>query len=603
MSRNRNDTIVGGIRRGWALVEPATRQRLRVVMFCSVLIAFLDTAALLLVYGLITLLSAGGQEPSGVAGTLVRLLGMGISDRFDRALVLLAITSALFVVRSLLSVLNMWLALGAVNTGQAGLLRRLLVGHALSPHLSQIERNSSEMLRTLSFSVDQVSVGVVGSSVGIVSSLAISLAVAVALFLSSPFVALSVTVYFALISVAWTRGVRDALKRRGEGVQNLQEQRFRLVMQGLGAAKELRLRGRATFYAETAVATTRRMNSAMRGVAVLNYGLRGMLETALVTGTLIVVAVAGATNGRASTLPAVGLVLAAALRLLPALNQVISLGNAVQYNLPAIGLLERELEGFDRMQAQAPTQRRDVSMPFSRELRLENVTFRYPTRERDALAGVSLAIRPGESVGIVGPTGSGKSTLLDVLLGMLDPVGGDVILDGEPLPERREAWQRTIGYVPQDVYIVDDTLRANIALGWSGSEVDEGAVLDAIRLAELEEVVASLPDGLDTMLGERGVRLSGGQCQRVGIARALYTRPSVLVLDEATSNLDRDTEARIVDTLARLSGDLTMVVVTHRVASVRRCDRLVYLEDGAIKAVGTFAEVAAHVPELSGVHA
>ncbi len=594
------DTVLGGIRRAWSLVEPQTRKRLRAVALFGVAISFLDTAALLLVYGLITILSNAHGETAGVTGWLTRLLGIDHSSQYKRALVLLSITAVLFVGRSLLSILNQWLVLGAIQRGQVGLLGRLLIGHALSPHLLRIERNSSEMLRTLSFSIDQVTFGVVGATVYIVSNLAIALAVAAALFLSSPLVALTVTVYFTLLSVGWTRSVRGAFRRRGESVQELQEERYRLLMQGFASAKELQLRGRALFYAETAIAATRKINSAMRGVGVLSGSIGTMLQTALVTGTVLVVVVAGATGGEASMLPAVGLVMAAAFRLLPALNQLISLSNTIQYNLPSIGLLEGELESFERAGVPTAAQLSAPRIPLRRELRLDGVSFRYPTRERPALEDVDLVVRPGEAVGIIGSTGAGKSTLLDIVLGILDPDTGEILLDGEPVRTLRQGWQLSIGYVPQDVYLVDDTLRANVALGWRGDDIDDEAVLEAIRLAELDEVVANLPDGLETMLGERGIRLSGGQRQRVGIARALYTRPSVLVLDEATSNLDHATEARIVETLGRLAGGVTMVIVAHRISTVSRCDRILCLEAGREKKTGTFDEVAAAAPELFG---
>lgn len=596
------ETMIGGVRRAWALVEPATRKRLRAVAAFGIGISFIDTAALLLIYGLVTILTGGAQKPTGVTAWATHLLGIDDSSRYKRALILLSITAVLFVGRSILSVLNSWLVLGAVNTGQAGLLTRLLIGHALSPHLLRVERNSSKTLRTLSYSIDQVTFGVVGASVGMVANLAISLAVATALFLSSPFVAVTVTVYFALITVVWTRSVRGAYARRGESVQALQEERYRLVMQGFGAAKELQLRGRALFYAETAIAATRKINAATRGVGVLNNSVQSMLQTALVTGTVLVVAVAGATGGRASVLPAVGLVLAAAFRLLPALNQVIYLVNTVQYNLPAIGLLEGELANFERAGVSTASRLPVARIPLGRELRLEDVSFRYPTRELPALQGVSLAVRRGEAVGIVGTTGAGKSTLLDVMLGFLDPDTGDVLLDGKPLRTQRQGWQQSIGYVSQDVYLVNDTLRANVALGWRGDDIDDEVVLEALHLAELDDVLANLPDGLETVVGERGVRLSGGQRQRVGIARALYTRPSVLVLDEATSNLDHATETRIVETLARLAADVTMIIVAHRVSTVSHCGRVICLEDGTVRTTGTFAEVAAAVPELFGVN-
>ena len=383
------------------------------------------------------------------------------------------------------------------------------------------------------------------------------------------------------------------MTRRGRIVQELSAERYRLVIQGLAAAKELQLRGRALFYAEGAVARTRGINAAQRVANVANGSLRYMLETSLVLGAVLVVGVAGATSGRDAVLPAVGLMLAGAFRLLPALNQILALTNTIQFGHGALGFVERELEVFgpyaSPTEPEATTQA--LAHRLEREVLLDEVWFRYPTREAPAIRGLSFEIPAGQSFGIIGKTGSGKSTLLDVILGILEPDSGAVLVDGVPLVQRREPWQRSIGYVPQDVYLVDDTLRANVALGWYSDDVDDDRVHEAVGLAELDEVVASLPDGLDTRVGERGVRLSGGQRQRVGLARALYTRPSVLVLDEATSNLDQVTERQIVETLTELQGGLTMIIVTHRIASVRNCDRILHLEEGSMRALGSFEAV------------
>lgn len=588
-------SLTGGIRRAWRLVGPRERKRLKLVAVYGVLIAGLDTFALLLVYGLVNLLN--DQDVTGVAGSVIGALGVTGSDRYHSALILLGITSGLFVARSLLSVLGLWLTIGATNAAQVDLIRRLLVGHARAPQLLRLERNSSQTLRTIMSSVDQLVSGVVSSSVLLVSNGAVAVAVAIGLVLSSPLVALAVTVYFALVAVCWARVVRGALERRGRRAQQLQEERFRLVLQGLSAAKELQLRGRALFYAESAVARTRSLNAATRTAGVANGSLRYMLEAALVIGAVLVVGVAGLTSGRDAALPAVGLVLAGAFRFLPALNQILFLYNQVQYSSAAAELVEREVEMFEPFAS--GTREADVTpIRFGQALRLDEVSFRYPTRETPALDRVTLEVRPGEAFGIVGPTGSGKSTLLDVILGVLEPTSGTVSLDGKPLDTCREGWQRSIGYVPQDVYLVDDTLRANVALGWQGEEIDEERVWQSIELAGLATVVPALPDGLDTVVGERGVRLSGGQRQRVGIARALYTGPTVLVLDEATSNLDHGTELQIVETLAALHGGVTMIVVTHRTPSVRHCDALLYLENGRVRATGTFDEVGRSVPEF-----
>ena len=597
MSSANDNTMIHGIRRAWGLVRPRERRRLRLVSVYGVLIALLDTVALVLVYALINVLN--DQSVAGIAGSVVNDLHLSGHSRYQTALILLAITAALFIARSLLSVLGLWLTIGASNDAQADLFSRLLVGHARAPQLMRLERNTSETLRTILTSVDQVTSGVVGGSVSLVSNAAVALAVALGLFLANPVVAVAVTVYFVVIAITWTRLVSGALARRGQRAQELQEERYRLIMQGISAAKELQLRGRSLFYAEGAVGRTRGINAAMRGTGVANGSLRYMLETSLVLGAVLVVAVAGLANGSSAALPAVGLVLAGAFRLLPALNQVLFLSNMVQFSSSATGFVEEELHTFGAFASEsAPQKHPEMPYRFTDELRLDRVTFQYPTRTEPALRDVSLVVRPGESVGIIGPTGSGKSTLLDVILGLLEPESGLILLDGAPLAERCETWQRSIGYVPQDVYLVDDTLRANVALGWYGTEIDDAAVADAVRLAGLTDVITALPNGVDTVVGERGVRLSGGQRQRVGLARALYTRPSVLVLDEATSNLDQPTEHRIVDTLAELQGGLTMIIVTHRTASVRHCDHLLYLENGTIRATGTLRQIRTSVPEF-----
>jgi ABC-type multidrug transport system fused ATPase/permease subunit len=266
--------------------------------------------------------------------------------------------------------------------------------------------------------------------------------------------------------------------------------------------------------------------------------------------------------------------------------------NSVQSNGYALSLVENDLETFGQYAAAADTASGDepdvAPRPLTRSLRFDRIIFQYPNRAEPAVRDVSFAITAGESIGVLGPTGSGKSTLLDLMLGFLPPDSGSITVDGIPMESCRGGWQRSIGYVPQDVYLVDDSIRVNVALGWRGADIDDDAVTSAVRLAELEEVVRDLPDGLETIVGERGVRLSGGQRQRLGLARALYVRPSVLVLDEATSNLDITTERRIVTTLGALGGGLTTIVVTHRLSTIRDFKHVIYLDKGCIVFEGTF---------------
>jgi ATP-binding cassette subfamily C protein len=246
-----------------------------------------------------------------------------------------------------------------------------------------------------------------------------------------------------------------------------------------------------------------------------------------------------------------------------------------------------------------------------RTLACEAVSFGYDGGPLLALDRVSFTINRGESIGIVGPTGAGKSTLVDVLLGLLSPTSGRVLIDGEPLEGRERAWQRQIGYVSQNIYLLDDSLRRNIAFGIPDSAVDEAKLSAAVAHARLDEVVAGLPSGLDTIVGENGIRLSGGQRQRVAIARALYHDPAVLFFDEATAALDNQTEREVTDAIAHLRqashlrqdsggqagghatvhGPRTVIAIAHRLSTVRHCDRLIYLRDGRVAGLGTFQEL------------
>jgi ABC-type multidrug transport system fused ATPase/permease subunit len=236
---------------------------------------------------------------------------------------------------------------------------------------------------------------------------------------------------------------------------------------------------------------------------------------------------------------------------------------------------------------------RGAPLPFRRALTLHDVQFQYPAAETAALRGIDLKIAAGATVGFIGGSGAGKSTLVDVILGLLTPQHGSVRVDGVDVRTNLRGWQDNIGYVPQNIYLTDDTLRRNIAFGLADAEIDELAVQRALRAAQLEQFIAELPRGLETFVGERGVRLSGGQLQRIGIARALYHDPPVLVLDEATSALDTITEREVMDAVRALHGRKTVIIVAHRVTTVEHCDRLYRLEAGKIVGAGDPAHMIA----------
>ena len=306
----------------------------------------------------------------------------------------------------------------------------------------------------------------------------------------------------------------------------------------------------------------------------------------MIGGVSIILFATGSPNNALTVLGVFG---AAALRALPTLNRVSA--NLATMRTGRIGLeivLSSTAE-LDQRGTHVETPIDDT--PYRGNIELRNLSFRYADSATDVLTDLSLRIRENATTAFVGSSGAGKSTLLDLVLALQDPTSGTIECGGRSIFADRAAWYAGLGVVPQDVFLVNDTLRSNIAFGVPPERVDHDRVAEVIRMSQLGELVQTLPDGLDTVVGERGVRLSGGQRQRLGLARALYRRPRVLVLDEATSALDNATEYEIAETLRGLQGSMTILIVAHRLSTVRGADTLVFLKDGRIEATGTFTEV------------
>jgi ABC-type multidrug transport system fused ATPase/permease subunit len=337
---------------------------------------------------------------------------------------------------------------------------------------------------------------------------------------------------------------------------------------------------------------------AVRRREILGGLPRYILEILFILGMGLILLTSALSAGPGAGSHTVGLTalfVAAGFRILPSVTGLLGNVNSVRFGTHFLDVIHREAVATREHVESEPTV---SSMPFQHELRVEDVSFRYPGAREDTLISVSLTIAHGCSTALVGGSGAGKTTLLDVILGLHDPLRGRVTVDGRDIAGSKRGWQKDIAYVPQDVYLLDATLAENIAFDREACEIDPGRLQHAIERAQLEELVMELPLGTKTPIGEKGSRLSGGQRQRVGIARALYLEPELLVLDEATSALDNETEHRINETIRALHGSITVLVVAHRLSTVRHADQVVFMKSGRVQSIGTFDELRAENAEF-----
>lgn len=520
---------------------------------------------------------------------------LGLVTVFGLALV------SVFVIKNLYLLLVQYVQASYIYGRQIRLENQLFETYLRRPWIFHLQHNSSQLIHAVSVEVSQVFTHVV-TSVFVIAVEALSLFVmAILLVVIEPVAVPAVGLILGITSITFYRLIHKRATRVGERQRKMQADMLQAVQQGLGGVKESRLLGSEDYFVRE---YTRRSNPFARSLVLhrmLGLAPRYVLET---TGILALVLITVAMYARGADekqiLPVLGALAVAAVRILPSTSHIIGSISLIRFVKPSVDALWKALAPWPG-DGKLGTKGRSIEpLPFKTELRLKDVHYTYPSAARPSLSKVNLTIKCGESIAFVGGSGAGKTTIVDVLIGLLTPEKGSIEVDGEPLREGAtiERWQRAIGYIPQVVFLSDDTIRRNIAFGIDDADVDEERLKKAVAAARLDDLVSTLPEGLETFVGERGVRLSGGQRQRIGIARALYLDPKVLVLDEATSSLDGVTEREIVDAIERLRTTRTMIIVAHRLSTVRSCDRLVLMSQGEIVDIGSWDELAQRSPDF-----
>ncbi len=468
----------------------------------------------------------------------------------------------------------------AHNAG-ARLSSRLAEGYLALPYRYHLQRRSSELVRNAQQTVVELSQQCFLQVIIVIAEGLVILGLLAVMLIVAPIPTLIAIAVMGSTAVVLLKTVQPRLRNLGEEAQEQRMLTLATLQQALMGIRDIKVLGVGRAFAQVYRASYDRLARAMYLRGTILDLPRLVIETSLIAFILVLFAVSIASDAATQELLAtLGLFAYAGLRIQPSLQKLIGGLNSVRYSAQAVDDVAADLRLIEVLEPE----RTDVApFPFTEEIRLEDVSFTYEGADRPAIRDVNLRIRRGEMIGVCGPTGGGKTTLIDLITGLLEPTKGRVTVDGQDIAAHREAWFRNLGVVPQTVYLIDDSLLRNIALGIADGEVDKEALASASAAAQLSEVVLELPDGLNTIVGERGVRLSGGQRQRIAIARALYRDPPVLILDEGTSALDAKTESILVSALDQLREDRTIVMIAHRLSSLQGCDRLIHVEGGRIR--------------------
>jgi ABC-type multidrug transport system fused ATPase/permease subunit len=467
----------------------------------------------------------------------------------------------------------------------------LFLGYLLQPYSFHLRRNSALLLRNIQGEVGTFN-GISQSVISLLIEFSAALGIALMLLIIEPVGATVVTFFLLLSGYGFHLATKKRLLAWGRKRQMHEGEMNQHLIQGLNGVKEVKLIGKEGYFLTQFDKHNIERGKITSKQTTLQQVPRTYLELLAVMGLAALVILMMLQHKPLHLLvPTLGIFVAAAFRMIPSANRIMSLISQIRYAQPVVELLYNEFVMIENTRKELEASNTGAGLQFAHDIKVDHLVFSYFGTHTNALNDVSLTIKKGESVGLIGHSGSGKSTLVDVLLGLLTPNSGGIIVDGHDIQAGIRNWQSKIGYVPQTIYLVDNTLRSNVAFGVPPEEVDEDAVVRAIKAAQLDEYVAGLPEGLDTYVGERGVRLSGGQRQRIGIARALYNDPEVLVLDEATSALDTTTESGVMEAVTALHGQKTLIIVAHRLSTVENCDRLYRLEKGKIIAQGAPVEM------------
>jgi ABC-type multidrug transport system fused ATPase/permease subunit len=500
---------------------------------------------------------------------------------------------SIFVIKNLFLVLSQYAQFRVILNQQVKLSRTLFNEYLIKPYTFHLQRNSANLLRNLNGEIPKVFQGIIISGFQLFTELLVITCILVLLMITAPLATMTASILLGGSVFIFFKLFRKKINQLGKEQQVVSGTMIKWVNQGLGASKEVKVSGKESFFINAYTKQSQiKANNSMY-MKMLDQVPRYFIETILVSIvliTMLIIVFQGTVGTKLVSIMA--LFSMAAFRLMPSINRVVSLITVIRTSQPALSVVYEDLF----MNKEMPTNSNKSydfntavinkgKKTFIDSIKLNDVSFRYPNQEEYSVKDVTLTIPIGKSVAFIGESGAGKTTIVDIILGLFQPEKGRILVDSKNLSDQKLLWQRKIGYIPQSIFLTDDTIRGNVAFGVASEQIDDKEIWRALEQAQLSKFVEALPDKLETNVGERGVRLSGGQRQRIGIARALYHNPEILFMDEATSALDNETEKEIMKAIDGLKGEKTLIIIAHRLTTIENCDIVFKINKGQLEAV------------------
>jgi ATP-binding cassette, subfamily B, bacterial PglK len=570
------------------------------LVFMILIGVVLEMLGIGIVVPLITLFSS--PDPLGASPTLSKVYHwLEPESEVQFVVWILVGVTVLYIIKNIYLFALTYLQTRFIASRQYQLGCRLFRSYLYSPYQFHLKYNSSELLRNIKL-VEKVTDFICLPLMLCMTELMVVFGIFLILVWVDPVSAVVITLGLGIFLGGYSGSIRKRMTALGEDSKYHEGKTYQHVYQGLGSIKEVKTLGQENFFNKAFSSHFWKYIHTNRLATIFGQSGRFIAEAitiGLILGVMIHLLSTGKTLN--SVLIIFSLFAVAAMRVIPSINRLNWAFAMIRFGIPSLDEISSHIIKCEKFVAEVSDRKTAVKILFNDQIEFRNVSYKYENSEKLSLDSFSLKIPKKSIVALVGASGAGKSTAIDLILGLLKPSSGSVLVDGRDIHESLFSWQQQIGYVPQSIYILDGTVRSNVAFGVQDDIINEEKVWMALRLAQLDSFVRGLPDGLDTQIGENGVRFSGGQRQRIGIARALYHEPQVLIMDEATAALDNETEHDFMSRIGNISGERTIVWVAHRITSIKKCDSIFFLNHGRMIASGTYGSLLSENAEFRKV--